>query len=105
MDIKTYNEILKANDSVVVKIGAKWCNPCQTYQPIIDSFAEKNTNITIVNIDADDDHRLAGFLKVRGVPLTLFYKNKETEPYDRASGITSYTELMEKVENGRSSVL
>ena len=104
MNITEYTKLLKENKFVLVKIGADWCNPCKTYEPIIDSFDQDMDSVKVIKIDADKDTEIANILKVRGIPLTLFYRDFNQEPFDKVSGIMPYNKIKETFNNAGSNL-
>jgi thiol-disulfide isomerase/thioredoxin len=50
---------------------AAWCAPCKMFGPILAKFAENNTDITVVKIDADEKRDLLNLYGVRGVPTVI----------------------------------
>lgn len=59
----------------VVKLGAKWCNPCHAIGPAIKEV--ESLGLDVFTIDIDDHEILAGQFGVRSIPTVLFIKNGE----------------------------
>ena len=62
---------------VVVKISATWCGPCKRATPYFnEGFLNlSNNNVNLVLIDADEGADICSSLKVKSVPMYMFYKN------------------------------
>jgi len=61
---------------VVVKISATWCGPCKRATPYFnEGFLSLSRNVNLVLIDADDGADVCSALKVKSVPMYMFYKN------------------------------
>lgn len=72
-DLKNY---VLSNKYVVVKISATWCGPCKKASPIFkEGFLSLNTSTKLVLVDADDGSDICNSLRVRSVPMYLFYKS------------------------------
>lgn len=71
-----FKDFVKAHKNVLVKIGATWCGPCKRAAPYFkhyyNAIAEK---VDLVVVDADEGDDICAALKVRGVPIYLFYQD------------------------------
>lgn len=80
---------------------AKWCGPCRTLTPTIDSLKdeyEKNEtpNLSILKIDVDQETDLASKYNIRSIPTIIF--ERDGEVLERLSGIQSRESLKSKIE-------
>lgn len=93
-----FNEIIKNEQKpVVVDFWATWCSPCRMLAPILDEFAEENSEkVRVLKVDVDNNEALAYELKIRNIPTLMFYKNGEL--VEKTVGLTSKETLTEKIE-------
>jgi len=72
---------------VLVDLWAEWCSPCRVIAPVLENLAlefKETLSIAKIEVDEDDNMKIAGRYKVRGFPtLILFVNGKE---YGRFSG-------------------
>lgn len=69
------DEVIKANLPVVVTFWAGWCDPCREFTPIIEAESAKFTGkIKFVNINVDENKKLAKQLAVKGIPTMMVFK-------------------------------
>ena len=69
-------EVLKEKLPVVVTFWSSECQPCSEFLPIIESESVKyNGTIKFVNVNADDNMKLARQLQVKGVPTLMVFRN------------------------------
>lgn len=94
--LPTYEEALakatKQNLPLVVIVGAKWCDPCQTLKAELPKFGIRDCVITYVDID--DDPALAKQLMVEGekIPqIVVFGRANERGPWKRVRAIGRQT--------------
>lgn len=70
------DEVLKEKLPVVVTFWSSECQPCSEFLPIIETESAKyNGTIKFVNINADDNRKLARQLQIKGVPALLIFRN------------------------------
>ena len=56
----------------ILYFTAGWCQPCQTFKPIMESLSFE---LPIRVIDVDSNRTLASQYNVRSIPTTLFLSN------------------------------
>lgn len=84
-----FKEILskKNKKMTIIKLGAKWCQPCKRIEPLVYRWMDNIPDtIQICLIDVDISFNLYSFLKskriVNGIPALLSYETKsDTSPY------------------------
>lgn len=64
---------------IVIKLGATWCGPCKTVEPLVHGFfASSPPEVVCADIDVDKSFNFYSFLKskkmVNGIPALLCYK-------------------------------
>jgi thioredoxin 1 len=56
---------------------ADWCGPCRMLAPMLDSIAIENKScVRFFRINVDKVPQMAQALQVQGIPLVVFFKNK-----------------------------
>ena len=69
------NEVLKAEQTVLVDFWADWCMPCKMLAPIVDQIAEEHSEIKVCKVDIDKESALAMEYKVMSIPTLVVFKN------------------------------
>lgn len=59
----------------IIKLGAKWCQPCRLLEPIFTKMSEEFSDVDFVSVDIDDEPNLASKYSVSAVPTILFLKD------------------------------
>lgn len=76
-------EVLKEKLPVVVTFWSNECQPCSEFMPIIEAESLKyNGRIKFVNINVDDNLKLARQLQVKGVPALMVFREGATVSAD-----------------------
>ena len=86
-------EILKAEQTVLVDFWAGWCGPCKMLGPIVDQVAQEHPEIKVCKIDIDEQTELAVQYKVMNIPTLLVFKNGEVS--NQSVGVISKSEILE----------
>jgi len=77
-------DIISKNEITIIKLGAKWCQPCKRIEPLVYNWVDRlPEQIQVCYIDIDISFNFYSFLKknriVNGVPALLCYYKKEAE--------------------------
>ncbi len=88
-------EVLQAQQKVLVDFNADWCGPCQMLGAILEEFAQES-DIKIASINIDENEELAEKYEVSSIPcLIVFDKGVEKK---RSVGLISKNDLKKLVE-------
>ena len=75
----------------IIKFSAKWCGPSKTYKIIFDNVISEYSDITVKEVDIDDDADIAKKYDIISIPTTIITKNNVE--LDRLKGIIIGKEL------------
>ena len=79
-------EGLKSDKPVLVDFWATWCGPCQKQGPIVESFAEEQSDIKVCKLDVDEASDIAEKFNIMSIPTVIAFKNGEV--INKAVGLT-----------------
>lgn len=72
-------EVLKEKLPVVVTFWSGECKPCGEFLPILEAEGAKHIGkIKFVNINSDDNRKLAQRLKIKGVPTLMVFRDGQS---------------------------
>ena len=83
VDLEQFEEkvlIASKETPVLVDLWAEWCSPCLVIAPILKQLIEEyngDLKLAKVEVDEDENMKLAGRYKVRGFPTILLISNGE----------------------------
>ena len=63
-----------ANGTALVDFYADWCGPCRMVSPIVDEIAEERNDITVGQVNVDDENALAMKYGVMSIPTLIVFK-------------------------------
>lgn len=70
-----FQNYIMQNKNVVVKFTAPWCGPCVASQPIFERAADQHPDVSFVEVDVDQQPRLAAMFNIRSIPTTMGWKD------------------------------
>lgn len=68
-------EVLQANQPVLVDFYADWCGPCRMLRPTLEELSEERTNVKFAAINIDDNPELADDFDISSIPCVILFKN------------------------------
>ncbi|MFP4229153.1 MAG: thioredoxin [Salinivenus sp.] len=92
------DEVLNADEPVLVDFWATWCGPCRQIAPIIEDLADEfEGRAKVGKVDVDNNPQVAQQYGVRSIPTLLFFKDGEVE--DQLIGAMAKNALSERLES------
>ena len=68
-------EILDAQQTVILDFWAEWCGPCMMLAPVLHEVAEENADITVGKVNVDEEPALAQAYGISSIPTLIVIKN------------------------------
>lgn len=90
------SEVLKSDDIVILDFWANWCGPCRALGPILESFANQNSNIKIGKINVDEETELAKKFEIMSIPTLIIFKNGKLT--NKSVGLVSESKIAELIK-------
>lgn len=70
------NEVLNADNLVMVDFWAPWCGPCKMMEPILEKISQTyQGQVKLTKINVDEEAELASQYSIISIPTILFFKN------------------------------
>jgi thioredoxin 1 len=90
--IKFDKSVLESNTGkILVKVGAKWCGPCNSMIPVLEEASEEGYRI--YDLDIDDDLTVATEFGIRSVPTFLLFEDGEL--IKKKTGLMSKNQIVD----------
>ena len=68
-------DVLQADQPVLVDFWAEWCGPCKQIAPALDQIAEELAGqITVAKLNIEDSPTTPSRYGVRGIPTMMLFK-------------------------------
>lgn len=68
-------EVLQANQPVLVDFYADWCGPCRMLRPTLEELSEERTDVKFAAINIDENPDLADDFDISSIPCVILFKN------------------------------
>lgn len=70
-------EVLKAEQPVLVDFYADWCGPCQMMAPVVEEISGEVSNAKVCKLNIDEQMEIAQRYGVMTIPTFAVFKNGE----------------------------
>lgn len=95
-DANFEQEVLKAQQVVLVDFWASWCGPCQMLSPIVKEIAaEFDGKAKICTLNTDENEHTASQYRISAIPTLLFFKNGQV--VDQSIGLVNKKAIQDKL--------
>ena len=77
-DSKFDEEVIKADQLVVVDFWASWCGPCKMLSPVMEELSKELLGkADFAKVNVDENPVLSQKYKIASIPTVLIFKNGE----------------------------
>ena len=92
LTVEDFDEVT-AVGTVLVDFWAVWCGPCKMQAPIVEAFADKQTDVRVCKVNVDEQPALAARFGIMSIPTLMVFKDGEAAR--RQVGLSSLEEIEE----------
>lgn len=72
-DEARFDADVRSAPRVLVKFTGQWCGPCRALAPTLAAIVEERSELTVLELDADDCPELAARFGVRVLPTLVLF--------------------------------
>ena len=85
-------EVLQAEEPVIVDFYATWCGPCKMMGPVIEEIANEANNYKVGKVDVDENQELAMKYGIMSIPTIVIIEKGEVKA--QLVGVRSKEEIL-----------
>jgi thioredoxin 1 len=71
-----FNQLVQTHDFAVVLFTAEWCEPCQSFAPVLAAVAAQHPDIAFAVADVDTATELVANFQVTQVPAMVIVRDR-----------------------------
>ncbi|MFD3453151.1 thioredoxin [Streptomyces sp. NPDC058691] len=71
-----FDEVVSANDFVLIDFWASWCGPCRMFAPVYEAAAKENTDLVFGKVDTEAQQELAAAFQIQSIPTLMIIRDK-----------------------------
>lgn len=86
------DEVMNAENPVLLDFWAPWCGPCRMVGPIVDEIAAERGDLNVGKVNVDEQPELAGQFGVMSIPTLVVMKNGKVT--NQAVGARSKAQIL-----------
>ena len=70
----SFNEVISANDLVLIDFWAEWCGPCKKLSPILEEISN-DTGLLVGKLNIDENPDKVKEYSVHSIPTMVLFKS------------------------------
>jgi len=71
-----FEQVVSANDVVIVDFWAPWCAPCRAFAPTFEQASELHSDVVFAKVNTEQEQEVAGAFNIRSIPTLMVFREK-----------------------------
>ena len=91
-----FQEIIQANNVVMIDFWAEWCGPCQIMLPRLEQLAaNQDGKVVVAKHNVDNDPNTPGIFHIMSIPTMILFK--DGQPVEKWVGVQDVATLENQI--------
>jgi thioredoxin 1 len=71
-----FEQVVTANEVVIVDFWAPWCAPCRAFAPTFEQASEQHADVVFAKVNTEEEQEVAGAFNIRSIPTLMVFREK-----------------------------
>ena len=71
-----FEEVVSANEIVLVDFWAAWCGPCRMFAPVFEASSEQHSDVVFAKVDTEAEQELAARFQIMSIPTLMAFRDR-----------------------------